>query len=51
MNSQNFMKIVNATFYKIEILIFFLNELPMILKVGPKRKKKKKCLEIFARKL
>ena len=37
-NTQNLNKIVRAIFEKIEILIFFLCELPLILGVAPKRK-------------
>ena len=36
--TQNLKKIVRAIFVKIEILIFFLCELPLILGVAPKRK-------------
>ena len=36
------MKIARAIFEKINILIFFLCELPLILRVGRKLKKKKK---------
>ena len=43
-NLQNFMKIVEAIFEKTKIFIFFLCELPLILRVG-----RKKRLEIFAR--
>ena len=39
-------KFVGAIFEKIEILIFFLGELPLILRVGQKQKY---GLEIFAR--
>ena len=39
--SQNLIKIVRAIFEKFEILIFFLYELPLILMVGGKLKKKK----------
>ena len=45
-NSQILIKIVKAIFEKIEILIFFLCELPLILGVGGKLKKR---LEIFTR--
>ena len=38
-NPQNLMKIVGAIFEKIKILHFFLCELPLILRVGRKRKK------------
>ena len=54
-NPQNLMKIVGAIFRKSKFLISFLCELPLILRVGRKRKKKikikinKKELEIFAR--
>ena len=37
-NTQNLDKIVGAIFEKIEILIFFLCELPLILGVAGKRK-------------
>ena len=37
-NPQNLIKIVRAIFEKIEILIFFLRELPLILGVARKRK-------------
>ena len=37
-NTQNLNKIVGAIFQKIEILIFFLCELPLILGVARKRK-------------
>ena len=39
-NPQNLMKIVGAIFEKIEILNFFLCELPLILGLGRKLKKK-----------
>ena len=39
-NPQHLNKIVRAIFEKIEILIFFLCELPLILKLGGKLKKK-----------
>ena len=39
-NTQNLNKIVRAIFEKIEILIFFLCELPLILALARKRKKK-----------
>ena len=48
-NPQNLKKIVRAIFEKIKILIFFfLCELPLILGVAPKGKKRQK---IFARRL
>ena len=37
-NTQNLKKIVRAIFEKIEILFFFLCELPLILGVARKRK-------------
>ena len=43
-NPQNLIKIVRAIFEKFEIVIFFLCELPLILVVGGKLKKR---LEIF----
>ena len=46
-NPQNLNKIVRPVFEKIEILNFFLCELPLILGLGVKTKKKE--LEIFAR--
>ena len=42
------MKIIKAIFVKIEILNFFVIELPLILRVG---RKQKTLLEIFAREL
>ena len=45
-NRQNFMKIVGAIFEKMKISNFFLCELPLILGVGGKLKKR---LEIFTR--
>ena len=36
-NTQNLNKIVGAIFEKIEILIFFLCEVPLILGIAPKR--------------
>ena len=47
-NPQNLNKIVGAIFEKIEILNFFSCELPLILWVGEKLKKKKR-LEILTR--
>ena len=43
---QNLNKIVGAIFEKIEILIFFLCELPLILGLAQKRKKKKQAEDI-----
>ena len=45
-NLHNLIKIVKAIFEKFEILIFFLCELPLILRVRGKIKKKR---EVFAR--
>ena len=39
-NSQNLIKTVGAIFEKMKILIFFLYELPLILRVDGKRKKR-----------
>ena len=38
-NPQNFIKIVTAIFEKMDILKFFLCEVPLILRVARKRKK------------
>ena len=43
------MKIVGAIFEKMKILNFFICELPFILRVDRKRKKKKRARDIFAR--
>ena len=45
-NPENLIKIVGAIFEKIKFLNFFSCELPLILGVGEKLKKKKR-LEIF----
>ena len=45
-NPQNLIKIVQAIFEKLKIKNFFLCELPFILGVGGKRKKR---FEIFTR--
>ena len=45
-NPQNLMKIVRAIFEKVEILIFFLCELPLILRIGQKQNYR---VEMFGR--
>ena len=50
-NPQILIKIVRAIFEKFEILIFLLCELPLILRLGEKLKKKKTARDIYKRTL
>ena len=45
-NPQHVIKILGAIFEKMKILYFFLRELPLILRVDRKRKKKKQAGDI-----